>query len=423
MTAIKIGLIGLGTVGSGVIRILNDTQNMIKQQTGLTFEVVGAVVAHPKRQREEYLQQVPLMADAKTLIDDPSVDIIVEVMGSVDGAKPIIERALSAHKHVVTANKDLIAQFGQQLAQLAIENHVTLRYEASVAGGIPILQTLRTVYTADPISQIAGILNGTTNFILTQMDQLGLSYDEALAMAKQRGFAESDPTNDVDGFDAAYKLGILTKMAFGFDVTQDQIEITGIRELAVADVRAARAAGYELKLVGLAHQTTEGLQLAVAPMVIHEELPLAKIQNENNAVWVRSHNIGTALYVGPGAGQLPTGNSVVTDLIQVGKTIVDQAPAEPFALKTTDEVPVVLKGYHTFWLLLATPDVAHLVANIKLLFAGAEVTQPDQIRGLDPHQTLSSVEVQCSEATTMSLFMSRAQRLGQIMAGYPVLEG
>jgi homoserine dehydrogenase len=419
---IKIGLIGLGTVGSGVVRILKAQRDLIQQQTGLVFEVTQAIVANPERQRDADLQTVSLGTDATQLFNDPTLDVVVEVMGSVAGAKPLIEQALKAHKHVVTANKDLIAQYGEPLAELASQNGVTLRYEASVAGGIPILQTLRTVYTADPVTEIAGILNGTTNFILTQMDEQGLTYDQALDEAKERGFAETDPTNDVDGFDAAYKLGILTKMAFGISVAQDDIDITGIRELDINDVRAARASGYELKLVGISKQTPAGLQLAITPMVIHEDRPLAKIKNENNAVWVKSTNIGTALYVGPGAGQLPTGNSVVTDLIQVGKAIDRGNQAEPFALKQTSVKPPIVKGNQTYWLLVAAPNPNSLADNLKLMFEGVQVSQPDTIRGLDPHQTLTSFEIQLPQPVTTERFINRAQRLGQVIAAYPVLE-
>ncbi|MTV82360.1 homoserine dehydrogenase [Secundilactobacillus folii] len=422
MRQIRIGLIGLGTVGSGVVRILRDQAALIDQQTGLSFKIVGAAVANLDRERAGDLQRIPLVAHVSELINDPSIDVIVEVMGQVKKAKALISAALKGGKHVVTANKDLIAQSGNELAQLAVDNHVMLRYEASVAGGIPILQTLRTVYTADPVNEIAGILNGTTNFILTQMDSQNWSYDQALQAARDKGFAESDPTNDVDGFDAAFKLGILTKIAFGLSVSQSQIEITGIRGIAVADVRAARTSGYELKLVAMAKRTSAGLQLSVAPMVIQEDRPLAKIQNENNAVWVKSANIGTALYVGPGAGQLPTGNSVVTDLVQVGKAIRHRDPAEPFALKRVADLPSIIPGHRSYWVLLASPDNDQLPANVKLLFGDVKVSQPDVIRGLDPHRTLASIEVRLDSPMPLETFVNLTQQLGDIRAAYPVLE-
>lgn len=422
MKNVRIGIVGLGTVGSGVVRILKEEQKLIAQQTGLTFEIVKAIIANPDRKRAAYLQDVALGTDIDQLLDDKSVDIIVEVMGSVNEAKTLIERALTVHKHVVTANKDLIAQYGDELAELATKNEVALRYEASVAGGIPILQILRTAYKADQVHTIAGILNGTTNFILTQMDEQGLTYDQALKAAKEKGFAESDPTNDVDGFDAAYKLAILTKMAFGISVPQSDIAITGIRELAIDDVKAAQAAGYELKLIGLSDLTAEGIRLAVAPMVVHKNQPIAQIRNEHNAVLVKSQNIGTALYVGPGAGQLPTGNSVVADLIHVGQTITSNGEVYPFALKVAETQPKRVSGNRSYWVLVATDDPDSLAENIKLSFAGAQISNEMTIRGFDPHQAWTSLEVTAASLVAEAHFTNTMQRLADVKAIYPVLE-
>lgn len=422
MKNVRIGIVGLGTVGSGVVRILKEQQALIAQQTGLSFEIVKAIIANPDRERASYLKDVALGTDITQLLQDESIDIIVEVMGSVAAAKDLIEQALAAHKNVVTANKDLIAQYGQELAELAMTNNVALRYEASVAGGIPILQILRTAYKADQVHTIAGILNGTTNFILTQMDEQGLTYDQALKAAKEKGFAESDPTNDVDGFDAAYKLAILTKMAFGLSVPQSAIDITGIRELAIDDVKAARAAGYELKLIGLSDLTDEGLRLAVAPMVVHENQPIAQIRNEHNAVLVKSQNIGTALYVGPGAGQLPTGNSVVADLIHVGQTITSNGDVYPFALKVATTQPKPVSGNRSYWVLVATDDPDSLVDNIKLSVDGAVVSNQLTIRGFDPHQAWTSLEVTAPALVAQPHFTTTMQRLADVKAIYPVLE-
>lgn len=252
---LRIGILGFGTVGSGVLRILKNHEPKLNQVTGTTLKVKKVLVRDLKKQRGSIADGVELTMDADEIINDPEIDIVVEVMGSIDQAKEYIKKALTAGKHVVTANKDLIALHGNELVALAKEYNCDLYYEASVAGGIPILRTIVDSLASDEIQKVFGIVNGTTNFILSQMTNEGKSYSEALKEAQELGFAESDPTNDVDGIDAARKMVILTRLAFGMNVELDQIETKGIRDLQQEDIKMAERLGYKIKLIGSAIQS------------------------------------------------------------------------------------------------------------------------------------------------------------------------
>ncbi|AGY81363.1 MULTISPECIES: homoserine dehydrogenase [Carnobacterium] len=318
---LRIGILGFGTVGSGVLRILKNHEPKLNQVTGTTLKVKKVLVRDLKKQRGSIADGVELTMDADEIINDPEIDIVVEVMGSIDQAKEYIKKALTAGKHVVTANKDLIALHGNELVALAKEYNCDLYYEASVAGGIPILRTIVDSLASDEIQKVFGIVNGTTNFILSQMTNEGKSYSEALKEAQELGFAESDPTNDVDGIDAARKMVILTRLAFGMNVELDQIETKGIRDLQQEDIKMAERLGYKIKLIGSAIQSESRISVDVGPILVPVNHPLASVQNENNAVFVVGAAVGETMYYGPGAGELPTANSVVSDVITVAKNI------------------------------------------------------------------------------------------------------
>lgn len=322
MNEIKLGLVGLGTVGSSVLKMVTENQDKIQNITGRKLSVKTVVVRDIAKHQSDATQHVNLTTDLNAILDDPEIKIVVEVMGGVHPAKEVITQLLSAKKHVVTANKDLIASAGEELAALARKNHCDLMYEASVAGGIPILRTIVTSFAADNITEVKGIVNGTTNYILTQMQRQNWSYDQALTKAQELGFAESDPTNDVEGIDAAYKMVILSQFSYGTHIKMSDMSVSGISSIQSQDVAQADAFGYTIKLLGVARRINNGVFAEVGPVLIPKDHPLATINNENNAVMVTGEAVGETLFYGPGAGGLPTANSVLSDIVSVTKNIV-----------------------------------------------------------------------------------------------------
>jgi homoserine dehydrogenase len=322
MRVIKIGVLGLGTVGSGVVRLLRDHQAKISSITGCQLEIKTIVVHNLTKQRNVDLAGIELTDQFEKVLHDPEIEVVVEVMGTVDTAKKYVEQLLRAGKHIITANKDLIATYGAELAELARENGCDLFYEASVAGGIPILRTIVNSFAADRIVEVKGIVNGTTNYILTQMSQQQVSFAAALKAAQNLGFAEPDPTNDVEGIDAAYKMVILTQFAFGMNISMKQLKIGGISDVKLADIQQAKELGYNIKLLGIAKLIEDQVDVSVGPVLVPKDQPLAAVQNENNAVLVTGAAVGETMFYGPGAGELPTANSVLSDIIAVTKDIV-----------------------------------------------------------------------------------------------------
>ena len=263
------------------------------------------------------------VTDITAILTDPSVHIVVELMGRIEPAKTFISQALEAKKHVVTANKDLLAMHGSELLAIASANQVALYYEAAVAGGIPILRTLASAYTSDKITKVLGVVNGTSNFMMTKMVDEGWTYDQALAEASRLGYAESDPTNDVDGIDAAYKMVILSQFAFGMTIKFDDVRHEGIRNITPADVKLAQKLGFVIKLVGEIVERESGIYAEVVPTFLPKTHQLATVNGVMNAVFVESIGIGEAMFYGPGAGQKPTAASVVADIIQLAMSVAE----------------------------------------------------------------------------------------------------
>ncbi|KRK99664.1 homoserine dehydrogenase [Secundilactobacillus odoratitofui DSM 19909 = JCM 15043] len=321
MNDIKIGLVGLGTVGSSVLKMVTENQDKVQNITGRQLSVKTVVVRNVKKHQDAVSSDIQLTTDLNAIINDPEIKIVVEVMGGVHPAKEVITQLLNAKKHVVTANKDLIASAGEELAALARQNHCDLMYEASVAGGIPILRTIVTSFAADHITEVKGIVNGTTNYILTQMQRQNWSYDQSLQKAQELGFAESDPTNDVEGIDAAYKMIILTQFSYGTHIKLEDMAVEGISTIQLEDVAQADAFGYTIKLLGVSRRIDGGVFAEVGPVLVPKDHPLATINNENNAVMVTGEAVGETLFYGPGAGGLPTANSVLSDIVSVTKNI------------------------------------------------------------------------------------------------------
>lgn len=321
MKEVKIGVLGLGVVAQGFVEMLFNQRQKIEEQKGIKLTIAKALVREGE-DKTALAQKygIQLVTDVTAITQDDDLAIVIELMGRVHPAKEFIQQALENKKHVVTANKDLIAQEGLALIALAQANQVGLYYEASVAGAIPILRALATSYFADDIQQVTGIVNGTTNFMLTKMIEEGWTYEHALQVAQQAGFAESDPTNDVDGIDAAYKMIILARFAFGINLTLEQLNIQGIRQIHPLDVSGAQQLGFTIKLLGHLKKDGEKLVASVQPTFVPKNHLLSDVKNELNGVFLKSYGIGESFHYGPGAGALPTATSVLADVL----TIVDK---------------------------------------------------------------------------------------------------
>lgn len=317
--SVKIALLGFGTVASGVPFLLKENKEKILQSAQSDIEV-AKVLVKDDTEKDRLLvagNDFNFVTNVDEILEDSDIAIVVELMGRIEPAKTFITRALQAGKHVVTANKDLLAVHGAELIAIAKEHGVALYYEAAVAGGIPILRTLVNSLAADKVTRVLGVVNGTSNFMMTKMVEEGWSYEDALAKAQELGYAESDPTNDVDGIDAAYKMVILSQFAFGMDVQFDQVGHKGIRKITPQDVAVAQRLGYVIKLVGSIEETPSGLAAEVTPTFLPKAHPLAGVNGVMNAVYVESIGIGESMYYGPGAGQKPTATSVVADIIRI----------------------------------------------------------------------------------------------------------
>lgn len=357
MKNIKLGLLGLGTVGSGVLQMVQQNADKILDVTGCKLTVKTALVRNLGNYNK-YVDETSLTTDFDEILNDDEIKIVVELMGGIHPAKEYITTLLKNHKNVVTANKDLIASYGPELMTVAHENHCDLMFEASVAGGIPILRTIANSFTADKVTEVKGIVNGTTNYILTQMSQRGWSYHQALAQAQQLGFAESDPTNDVTGKDAAYKMIILSQFAFGTQLDIKDIAVEGIDRLNDADVQQAASFGYVIKLLGITKLVNNGVFVEVGPVLIPRDHPLATINNEFNAVMVTAQAVGDTLFYGRGAGGLPTANSVLSDITTVTKNIILGTNGNLFNNYQQPYIPAKLADIkYPYYLSLTLPDV------------------------------------------------------------------
>ena len=317
--SVKIALLGFGTVASGVPFLLKENGDKIFQAAQSEIEVAKVLVKDEEEKARLLASghDYNFVTNVDEIIEDKDIAIVVELMGRIEPAKTFITRALQAGKHVVTANKDLLAVHGAELIAISKEHGVALYYEAAVAGGIPILRTLVNSLAADKVTRVLGVVNGTSNFMMTKMVEEGWSYEDALAKAQELGYAESDPTNDVDGIDAAYKMVILSQFAFGMNVQFDQVGHKGIRNITPEDVAVAQSLGYVIKLVGSIEETPSGLSAEVTPTFLPKAHPLAGVNGVMNAVYVESIGIGESMYYGPGAGQKPTATSVVADIIRI----------------------------------------------------------------------------------------------------------
>ncbi|WP_199426593.1 homoserine dehydrogenase [Thermaerobacillus caldiproteolyticus] len=318
---ISVGLLGLGTVGSGVVKIIENHQDQLIHQVGCPVTVKKILVRDIYKERDVKVDSSLLTTNVDEVINDPGIDVIIEVMGGVEETKQHLLRALQQGKHVVTANKDLMALYGSELLAAATENGCDLFYEASVAGGIPILRTLVDGLSSDRITKMMGIVNGTTNFILTKMCKYGSAYEEVLAEAQELGYAEADPSSDVEGLDAARKMAILARLGFSMNIDLEDVQVRGITDITEEDLNYGKRLGYTMKLIGIAHREGEKVEVSVQPTFLPDSHPLASVSDEYNAVYVYGEAVGETMFYGPGAGSLPTATAVVSDLVAVMKNM------------------------------------------------------------------------------------------------------
>jgi len=317
MKPIKVGLLGIGTVGSGVFHVLQRNQQEIMRRAGRGIEITMIAARNTERARKICGDTIQVVAQASDVVNNPEIDIVVELIGGYETARELVLQAIANGKHVVTANKALLAIHGNEIFKAAQEKGVMVAFEAAVAGGIPIIKALREGLTANRIEWIAGIINGTTNFILSEMRDKGLSFQEVLKQAQELGYAEADPTFDIEGVDAAHKATIMASIAYGIPMQFDKAYVEGITQLEAVDIQFAEELGYRIKLLGIAKRVTEGVELRVHPTLVPAKRLIANVEGAMNAVLVQSDAVGTTLYYGKGAGSEPTASSVIADLVDV----------------------------------------------------------------------------------------------------------
>lgn len=323
MKKVKIALLGLGNVGRGVWNILQMNGEEIMKRSGCQVEVAKILVRDPSKARAVKVPEELITTNFDEILNDDSIKIIVEVMGGIEPAREYILKSLNKKKHIVTANKMLLATYGDELFKKADEEEVMLNYEASVAGGIPIIQAINESLTANKIEKLYGIINGTTNFILSKMELEGSDFENVLKEAQEKGYAEADPTSDIEGFDAQYKLAILSSLAFGTKVKIDDVYREGITKITSKDIRYAKDFGLVIKLLAIAKETDGKLQLRVHPTMIPATHPLANVHDSFNAVFIKGNAVDELMFYGRGAGDLPTGSAVVADIVSILRSDVD----------------------------------------------------------------------------------------------------
>jgi homoserine dehydrogenase len=391
MDSIKVGLLGLGVVGGGTWKVLRRNAQEIARRAGQTIEVTRIAVRDIEKARALVGSTILVDADPFGLVRDPSIDIVVELMGGDTLARELVLEAIAQGKHVVTANKALLAKHGTEIFAAASAKGVVVAFEAAVAGGIPIIKAIREGLTANRIEWVAGIINGTTNFILSEMRSRCLPFATVLAEAQKLGYAEADPTFDIEGVDAAHKLTLLASLAFGIPVQFDRAYIEGISKLAADDIKLAERLGYRIKLLGITKRRREGIELRVHPALVPAKSMLANVEGAMNAVLVRGDAVGQTLYYGKGAGEEPTASAVVADLVDVTRLLtadpehrVPHLAFQPDAMSDTPILSIddVITSYY---LRLTVADQPGVLADIARVFSdrgisiGSMIQQPSDL--------------------------------------------
>ena len=386
---IGIGFLGMGNVGEKVVATLLERAGSFREQTGASLTLRRVAVKDPTRTRGIDLPAGVLTGDAGDVLDDPSVDLVVEVIGGDGAAGDYVRRALAGGKHVVSANKELVAKAGPELFELARANGAALRFEASVGGGIPVISPLLRDLPANRIVAIRAIINGTTNFILTNMAQRGDSFEDALAEAQELGYAEPDPTNDVDGHDAAFKIAIMAGLAFGAYVPPEAVATEGIRSLAPQDFQYARELGYVIKLLAIAERHDEGVLARVHPALLPSSEPLARVDGVQNAAQIQGDLAGTLTFQGAGAGAAPTTSAVLADVLDIARSLAEGAEPHwdpgPWRSGETAGLGALETRYYLRMTVLDRPGVLAQIARVlgeaQVSIAAVEQRESDEERG------------------------------------------
>jgi len=393
--SLKIAIAGLGTVGVGTVKVLQDNSELLMARAGCPLEITAVSARDRSRDRGVPLDGYAFFEDAAEMASTADADMIVELIGGEDGiAKAVVEAAINSGRHVVTANKALVAHHGAELARAAEAAGVTLNYEAAVAGGIPIIKSLREGLAGNRLSSVYGILNGTCNYILTRMRNEGLDFAEVLDDAQRLGFAEADPSFDIDGVDAAHKLAILASVAFGREVDFPSVYVEGIRQVSQLDIQFADELGYRIKLLGIAAETDHGIEQRVHPCMVPLDAPIASVEDVFNAVVAEGDHIGTLMLEGRGAGAGPTASAVVADLVDVARGIRLPTFGVPVGDLQSSEPASMERHFGAYYIRMTVIDEPGVMAGVTAILRDNEVSMESILQhGRDPGEQVPVVMI------------------------------
>ena len=429
MKPIQVGLLGIGTVGSGTFNVLLRNQAEIMRRAGRGIEITMVADLDLARAQSLVGPEVKVVNDARLVIANPDIDIVIELIGGYGIAKSLVLEAIAAGKHVVTANKALLAVHGTEIFAAAHAKGVMVAFEAAVAGGIPIIKALREGLTANSIQWVAGIINGTTNFILSEMRDKGLDFSVALKEAQRLGYAETDPTFDIEGVDAAHKVTLMSAIAFGIPVQFDKAYVEGITQLGAVDIKYAEQLGYRIKLLGVTKRTGKGIELRVHPSLVPTQRLIANVEGAMNAVMVQGDAVGTTLYYGKGAGSEPTASAVIADLVDITRLHtadpLNRVPHLAFQPNSMSDLNVMPMSeiVTSYYLRLRVADEAGVLAQLTGLLAGAGISidavlqrEADQVSQAGENQTDVIILTHDIREGTMNEVLTQMQALPTVLA-------
>ena len=429
MKPIQVGLLGIGTVGSGTFNVLKRNQEEIQRRAGRGIEITMVADLDVARAQSIVGDGVTVVNDARQIIANPDIDIVIELIGGYGIAKALVMEAIAAGKHVVTANKALLAVHGTEIFAAASAKGVMVAFEAAVAGGIPIIKALREGLTANRIQWLAGIINGTTNFILSEMRDKGLDFDVVLKEAQRLGYAEADPTFDIEGVDAAHKATLMSAIAYGIPVQFDKAYVEGITKLGAADIKYAEQLGYRIKLLGIAKRQANGIELRVHPSLVPAKRLIANVEGAMNAVVVHGDAVGTTLYYGKGAGSEPTASAVIADLVDITRLHTadpqNRVPHLAFQPGALSDLPVLPMSevVTSYYLRLRVADQAGVLAKVTGLLADAGISidallqrEADEVGGEGSTQTDLIILTHDTKEGTMNAAIAQMQTLPTVLA-------
>ena len=375
MKKIKIAILGCGNIGTGVWKILHENKKEIMKRSDYEIDVAKILVKDINKKRDSSISKEILTDNIDDIINDESIRIVVELIGGKEQAKEYMIRAMKAKKHIVTANKLVIANWSEELFRIADEENVLFYYEASVAGGIPIIREINESLTANRIQEIIGIINGTTNYILSKMTIDGISFNEALKEAQEKGYAEADPTSDIDGYDAVYKLAIMASLSFGTKINHDCIYREGIRNISKIDIEYAKKFGYTIKLLAIAKEKNNKLELRVHPTLVPSSHPMANVNDVFNAILIKGNAVGELMLYGRGAGDLPTGSAVVGDIISILRNNVKPSDVKDLSSEADfKEMQKSDENESEFYIRLNVKDKAGVLGDTAAIFGKNNVS-------------------------------------------------